>query len=224
MTISHPRFFRRQCVRHLTRAAVFALALHARGAGAQPNPPSRAAEIRFAVLPLPERFRDGATMMGMDSTHRPVVLRQGSNDMVCMRVVPGEAAWDARCYEATMARLIFRAGELVMSGLTIDSLGPRIEAEARAGTLVVPREPAAGYRALGSRDAYDPSTGTVTNRMQIWHVRHVPFATAEAMGLPDESTLSIAERARTPYVVASGTWWSHVMVQRPGPHVSPTSE
>ena len=224
MTISLQRSFRQQCVRHLTRAAVLALALHARSAGAQPSAPSREAEIRFAVMPLPERLRDGATVMGMDSTHRPVVLRQGSNDMVCMRVVPGEAAWDARCYEATMARLIFRAGELVMSGLTIDSLGARIEAEARAGTLVVPREPAAGYRALGPRDAYDPATGTVTSRMQIWHVRHVPFATAEAIGLPDESTLSIAERARTPYVVASGTWWSHVMVQRPGPNVSPASE
>jgi hypothetical protein len=185
---------------------------------------SRAAEIRFAVLPLPEGLRAGATVMGMDSTHRPVVLRQGSNDMVCMRVVPGEAPWDARCYEATIARLIFRAGELVMSGVTIDSVGPRIEAETKAGTLALPKQPAAAYRALGPANAYDPSTGVATGQMQIWHALHMPFATAEAMGLPDESTVSIEERARTPYVVASGTWWSHVMIQHAAPRVSTRSE
>jgi len=203
---------------------VLALAFHARTAVAQPKAPSQAAEIRFAVLPLPEGLRDGATVMGMDSTHRPVVLRQGSNDMVCMRVVPGEAPWDARCYEATIARLIFRAGELVMSGLTIDSVGPRIEAETRAGTLALRKPTAAAYRALGPADAYNPSTGAVTRQMQIWHALHMPFATAEAMGFPDESTVSIEERARTPYVVASGTWWSHVMIQRAAPRVSTRSE
>jgi len=224
MTTRQPRSFRDQCLRHFTRVAVLALAFHARTAVAQPKAPSQAAEIRFAVLPLPEGLRDGATVMGMDSTHRPVVLRQGSNDMVCMRVVPGEAPWDARCYEATIARLIFRAGELVMSGLTIDSVGPRIEAETRAGTLALPKQPAAAFRALGPADAYNPSTGAVTRQMQIWHALHMPFATAEAMGFPDESTVSIEERARTPYVVASGTWWSHVMIQRAAPRVSTRSE
>ena len=153
--------------------------------------------------------------MRMDSTHHPVVVRQGSNGMVCMRVLPGDAAWDARCYEASMARLIFRAGELVMSGLAIDSLGPRIEAEVRAGTLTLPKQPAASYRALGPQDAYVPATGAVTARMEIWQSLHVPFATAEEMGLPDESTLTEPQRGTMPVVVASGTWWSHVMLARP---------
>jgi hypothetical protein len=209
-----------QCLRHLTRAAVLAFAFHARSAVAQPNAPTQVAEIRFAVLPLPAGLRDGATVMRMDSTHHPVIVRQGWNDMVCMRVEPGEAAWDVRCYEATMARLIFRAGELVMSGLTIDSVGTRIAAEAKAGTLALPKQAASGYRALGPIDAYNPSTGEVTSQMRIWHALHVPFATAEAMGLPDESTVPIAERASTPYVVASGTWWAHVMIERPESHAS----
>jgi len=172
-------------------------------------------EIRFALLPLPEQLRDGATVMRVDSTHHPVVVRQGSNGMVCMRVLPGDAAWDARCYEASMARLIFRAGELVMSGLAIDSLGPRIEAEVRAGTLTLPKQPAASYRALGPQDAYVPATGAVTARIEIWQSLHVPFATAEEMGLPDEPTLTEPQRGAMPVVVASGTWWSHVMLARP---------
>jgi len=206
------------CLRRITRtmALTLALALPASPAVAQRTAPvtnvATANDIRFAVLPLPEALRDGATVMRMDSTNRPVVVRQGSNGMVCMRVAPGEAAWDARCYEATIARLIFRAGELIMSGLTVDSLGPRIEAEARAGTLTLPRHPVAGYRALGPADAYVPATGAVTEQMAIWQSLHVPFVTAEAMGLPDESTVPAAYRGRGPYVVASGTWWSHVVI------------
>jgi len=227
-------------MRHIARAGALALTLHARsltaqgsmqaseattadttsranrsaaGRGAPTSNVARAVdEIRFAVLPLPEQLRDGATVMRMDSTHQPVVVRQGSNGMVCMRVVPGEAAWDARCYEATIARLIFRAGELAMSGLTIDSLGPRIQAEARAGTLTLPTQPVAAYRALGPERSYVPATGAVTSEMEIWQSLHVPFATAEAMGLPDESTISAPERDRVPYVVSSGTWWAHVMI------------
>jgi len=234
MSTSQPRSRRHLFARRVP--CVIALALQSRAVVAQPaahasqlgrvesvSSGGRAStdEIRFAVLPLPEQLRDAATVMRMDSTHRPVVVRQGSNGMVCMRVVPGEAAWDARCYEATIARLIFRAGELVMSGTRVDSLGPRIQAEVRAGSLALPPQPAAAYRALGPRDAYDPETGVATARMEIWQSLHVPFATAEAMGLPDESTLSDAQRARTAYVVSSGTWWSHVVIGHSTPGAVP---
>ena len=201
---------RRSLFWRLIPAAALALAFPARPTLAQGTD-----DTRFALLPLPKQLRDGATVVRMDSTHHPVVVRQGSNGMVCMRVLPGEAAWDARCYEASMARLIFSAGELVMSGLAIDSLGPRIEAEVRAGKLTLPKQPAASYRALGPQDAYVPATGAVTARMKIWQSLHVPFATAEEMGLPDESTVTDPQRATMPVVVASGTWWSHVILAGP---------
>lgn len=218
----------RPTIQRLARAGALALAIYARPMHAQGSAEASEGapatdEIRFAVLPLPAHLRDGATVMRMDSTHRPVVVRQGSNGMVCMRVVPGEAAWDARCYEATIARLIFRAGELVMSGLTIDSLGSRIQAEARAGTLTLPTQPVAAYRALGPERSYVPSTGAATAEMEIWQSLHVPFATAEAMGLPDESTISAAERGLVPYVVSSGTWWAHVMIGHQTARTRPTT-
>ena len=174
-------------------------------------------DIRFSVLPLPEQLRNGATVMRIESPGHPVVMRQGSNGLVCFRVVPGEAAWDARCYEATMARLIFRAGELRRMVLTNDSIDARIKADVSAGTLTLPAHPAAGYRVLGRPDSYDPATGAVTAPMERWQSLHVPFTTAASMGLPDESTVSELQRTRTPYVMASGTWWSHVMIEHPAP-------
>ena len=54
-----------------------------------------------------------------------------------------------------------------------------------------------------------------TGRLARWQSLHVPFATARAMGLPEESEISDAMRPLMPYVMASGTWWSHVMIEHP---------
>jgi len=55
-----------------------------------------------------------------------------------MRFVPGEGAWDARCYDDTMLRVVLRMRELFRSGVARASIGPRIDAEMKAGTLKVP--------------------------------------------------------------------------------------
>jgi hypothetical protein len=58
-------------------------------------------------------------------------------------------------------------------------------------------------------------TGAVTSYMESWQSLHVPFATAKDLGLPDESTVSDAQRTQMPYVMLSGTWWAHVMIEHP---------
>jgi hypothetical protein len=137
-----------------------------------------------------------------------------------MRFVPGEGAWDARCYEETMFQVVLRMRELFRSGVAPGSIGPRIDAEMKAGTLKVPTHPAAGYRVLGGRDAYDPATGVATPRLDIWQSIHVPFATAKQLGFPDESTVSKAQGREIPYVMASGTGWAHVMIYHALPPAS----
>jgi len=172
-------------------------------------------EIRFALLPLPEQLRSAATVMRMDSARAPVLLRQGAGGMVCTHFVHGEDAWDARCYEPSMARVILRVRALVRAGVKPDSIDSYIRREIRAGNLALPLSPTAGYRVLGPLDSYDPTTGTATPRLASWQSLHVPFATARAMGLPDISIISDAQRRLVPYVMASGTWWAHVMIEHP---------
>jgi hypothetical protein len=45
----------------------------------------------------------------------------------------------------------------------------------------------------------------------------MPFRTATEIGLPNESELSEARQATMPFVMASGTWWSHVMIMHEAP-------
>jgi len=177
--------------------------------------------IRFAVLPLPEQMRAGATVMRPDSTGRPVVVRRGTNGIACMRFVPGEGAWDARCYEETMFQVVLRMRELFRSGVAPHAVGPRVDAEMKAGTLKLPTHPAVGYRALGGPDAYNPATGVATPRLDIWQSIHVPFATARQLGFPDESTVSDTQVTGVPFVMASGTGWAHVMIKHPAPASKP---
>lgn len=169
---------------------------------------SREELIAVAVLPLPEQFRAGAGVVTFDSAQRIVELRKSSNGMVCARF--HEAAWDARCYSTSFAPLFFRARTLRAS--SPNEIDSQIAAEIRAGRLKVPSGPTAGYRMLGPASAYDPKTGRMTADMDIWQSIHMPFRTAEEIGLPDEHALTSAQQESTPFVMASGTWWAHVMI------------
>jgi hypothetical protein len=239
MTPMHPIRQLRGRTQWLVRAAALTLTLHARAADAQLDAHSElrasdarkptlalgtkaklADDTRFALFPLPEQMRADATVMRIDSTGRVVLVRQGSNGMTCMRFVPGEGAWDARCYEATMFQVVLRIRELALSGMAPPSIGPRIDAEMKAGKLKLPTHPAAGYRALGGRGSYDPSTGIATPQLDVWQSIHVPFATAEQLGLPDESSISDTQSRQIPFVMASGTGWAHVMIMHPAPPAS----
>jgi hypothetical protein len=82
-----------------------------------------------------------------------------------------------------------------------------------AGTLTLPGGPTMGYRVLGGRAAYDPATGPVARYLKAWQTFHIPFATAKELGIPDESTAS--EQTQMPYVMASGAWSAHVMIEHP---------
>ena len=47
-----------------------------------------------AVLPLPMQLRDGATIVRLDSSLQPEVLRQGTNGIVCIADAPNDDDFD----------------------------------------------------------------------------------------------------------------------------------
>lgn len=175
--------------------------------------PSTPDQIGAAVLPLPEALRAGATVRGYDAKLARVVLREGSNNMVCNGDRPGDDTFDVRCYERQFQAVIDRRRELSGRGPLsgVDSL---FEAELRSGRLKLPDHPTAGYRMLGPIAAYEPVSRTWTAEIERWQSVHFPYQTAAAIGLPEE------REGTTPYVMSSGTWWSHVMIQHTPPRAS----
>ena len=166
--------------------------------------------IASAVLPLPEAMRSGAGVVRLDADLQPVVLRKSTNGMVCITQRPGDATFDVRCYHESFIPAVYRAFQL---GYSV--AGPKVEAEIKAGKLEITNQPTAGYRCLGPSSGYDPKTNSLSAQIRCWQSIHFPFRTAAEIGLPDEAEVPTDQRSMTPYVMASGRYWAHVMIEHP---------
>ena len=170
-------------------------------------------QVAGALLPLPEQLREAATVVQLDGEYQPVVLRKGTNGMVCIADKPNDDRFDVRCYKDTFIPVVYRAFQL---GYQVS--GEKVEAEVKAGQLPLPNEPSAGYRCLGPISAYDASRRMVTAQIECWQSIHFPFRTAAELGVPDERDVSAAQQREMPYVMSSGKYWAHVMIRHPAAH------
>jgi hypothetical protein len=182
--------------------------------GAAPQtPPVPGAAIAAAVLPLPTQLRAGATVVRLNASFEPQELRKGTNGIVCIADAPNDDRFDVRCYRDTFIPVVYRAFQL---GYRVS--GEKVGDEIQAGKLHLSREPTAGYRCLGQAAGYDASRHSVDTRVECWQSIHFPFRTASEVGFPDEADVPEDQRRGTPYVMSSGTYWSHVMIRHPRGH------
>ena len=107
-------------------------------------PPSSSQTIAGAVLPLPEQLRSGATVVRLDASFRPEVLRQGANGIVCIADAPNDDRFDVTVSAGdTFIPVVYRAFQL---GYQVS--GEKVQAEIKAGKLKLSPEPTAGCRCL----------------------------------------------------------------------------
>ena len=172
--------------------------------------PAQTPEIASAVIPLPESLRSGAGVVRLDQAGQPEVLRKGTNGLVCIADKPGDERFDVRCYQEDFIPVVYRAFQL---GYQVS--GEKVEAEIKAGKLHLSNQPAAGYRCLGPASGYDPSTNTINTQIRCWQSIHFPFRTARELGFPDMSEVPADLRTTVPYVMSSGKYWAHVMIEHP---------
>jgi len=171
---------------------------------------SRDQAINAAVLPLPAALRDGAAVVRMDTTGQPDTLRNGTNGMICIADKPGDARFDVRCYRETFIHVVYRAFQV---GANVSS--SRVGDEIASGRLSLSNEPTAGFRCLGPAGGYDPATNVVNPDVECWESVHFPFRTARDIGFPEMKEVPEDLRQTVPYVMASGTYWAHVMIEHP---------
>jgi len=172
--------------------------------------PTRAQEIAAAVLPLPAALRAGAGVVRLDSQGHPEEWRASRNGLVCLADRPGDSLFDVRCYQASFIQLIYRARQLAAAGTPDSLFDAAMDREIHGGKLRVPDGPTAGYRMLGPISGLDWATATAGDTIDAWQSIHFPYRTAGQLGLPTEAD------GIHPFVMSSGTWWSHVMImERP---------
>ena len=188
-------------------ALTAALAVVAPGA-AQELAHDRSAEwlVATAVLAAPEEHRGGAEVRARDAAGELVVLREGTNHLICLADEPGDG-FRAACYHESLEPFMARGRELQAEGVTGNERQERRWAEAEAGELVMPAQAAMVYNLGFPEEDIDPATADPATGGRL-HAVYMPGATPESTGLPTQP-------GPEPWLMFPGTPSAHVMIAIP---------
>ena len=134
-------------------------------------------QIKTAVLPAPDDKKDGATVYGYNQEGEVTMLREGTNDLVCIADNPYNDGISVSCYFKALDPFMKRGRELKKEGKTTPELREIRAAEVAAGTLKMPEAPSMMYVFYGTAATYDKTTGALGDG-QFRYVIYTPFATA----------------------------------------------
>lgn len=187
----------------------FALGPMALPGCAQDNIPDKENQIAAAVMAAPEDQRAGAMVYGYDRKGDLAVLREGTNNMICLADDPNREGFNVACYHKDLEPFMARGRQLRAEGKGMSEIFEIREAEAKAGTLTMPSQPTTLHLLEGVDGQYDPVSGQVTNA-NYRYVVYIPWATAESTGLPLQPLVPGA-----PWIMDPGTHRAHIMITPP---------
>lgn len=196
---------------HATRVSALALVtatLLGSPSSAEAQVPPADVQISGALQAAPAMERDDATVFGFLDDGSLTTLRQGGGSLICLADDPNREGWDVACYHESLDPFMARGRELRAQGVTDSGeLAQRRWAEADAGTLAMPEEPAMLYVLTG--DAFDADSNSVQNSFIRWVV-YTPWATTQSTGLSAQPTAPGA-----PWLMFPGTAGAHIMITPP---------
>jgi len=163
-------------------------------------------QIKTAVLPLSEEERDGAMVYGYDPSGELVVLREGTNNLVCLADNPKKDGINVACYFVQLDPFMARGRELSAQGKSVEEIQTTRGNEVASGELKMPGEPSMIYVYFGKSEDYNSETGELKDG-KFRYVIYTPFATTESTGLPDKP-----HAPGMPWLMDPGTHKAHIMV------------
>lgn len=169
-------------------------------------PISKEIQIKTAVLPAPDKDKDGAMVYGYNEEGELIVLREGSNNLVCIGDDPSKEGINVSCYSKKLEPFMARGRELTVMGKDFKEKRDIRGKEVADGTLPMPKEPSMMYVYYGKQENYDPQTGELKDA-KYRYVIYTPFATTESTGLPDKP-----HAPGMPWLMDPGTHRAHIMV------------
>ncbi|MEB8330613.1 hypothetical protein OO009_14725 [Flavobacteriaceae bacterium KMM 6897] len=167
---------------------------------------SKDIQIKTAVLPAPDEKKDGAMVYGYDPQGNFVVLREGTNNLVCLADNPEQEGISVSCYFDQLEPFMKRGRELTSEGKNAQEKWDIRGVEVSSGKLSIPKEPSMLYIFFGSEKAYDKTTGALSDG-KFRYVIYTPFATTESTGLPDKP-----HAPGMPWLMDPGTYRAHIMI------------
>lgn len=165
-------------------------------------------QIKQALLAAPADKRAGATVYGYDANKEVVVLRKGTNELICLADNPFEAGFSAACYHRDLEPFMQRGRALRKEGKQGREIFDLREQEVKAGKLAMPKQPTTLF-VYTAKDEDVEGGGGVKNGY-LRYVVYIPYATAESTGLPLKP-----EGPAMPWIMDPGTHGAHIMISPP---------
>lgn len=163
-------------------------------------------QIATATLPAPDAEKEGAMVYGYDREGNFVVLREGSNNLVCIADNPDKEGISVSCYSKKLEPFMARGRELNKQGLNFEQKMEIRGEEVASGKLKMPDAPSMMYVYFGKSENYNPATGELKDG-KFRYVIYTPFATTESTGLPDKP-----HAPGMPWLMDPGTHRAHIMI------------
>lgn len=175
---------------------------------AQEKKPEIAVEVQIktAVLSLSDADKDGAMVYGYDGYGKMVVLREGTNNLVCLGDNPAKEGISTSCYFSQLEPFMARGRELKAQGKNTEELRKIRGEEVASGQLKMPEAPSMMYVYYGKDENYDKATGELKDG-KLRYVIYTPYATSESTGLPEKP-----HAPGMPWIMDPGTHRAHIMI------------
>ena len=178
------------------------------GLFAQSKVPSKEAQMKAAVMAAPEEMRDGVMIYGYSDKGDFIVLRPGSNDLICLADDPNQKGLNVACYYKALDSFMARGRELKQEGKSFKEIFDIREEEVKAGKLNIPQNSSL-FVLSGPDEVFNVVTGEVTGA-NLRSVVYIPFATSESTGLPLKPAAP-----GMPWIMDPGTHRAHIMITPP---------
>ena len=179
------------------------------GSIAQTQLPSSDLQLKYALLAAPADRRDSATVYGYNDAQELVLLRKGTNELVCIADDPKQAGFSVACYHRDLQPFMQRGRDLKKQGKSSKEVFEMREKEVKSGTLKMPRTPTTLFVYSAKQEDYDGASGEVKNGY-LRSVVYIPFATPQSTGLPLKPAAP-----GLPWIMDPGTHAAHIMINPP---------
>lgn len=171
--------------------------------------PSAESQIKTALYACPEMYQEGAKVLGYNQKGELITLREGTNEMICLANDPERNGVSVSCYSDKLEPYMNRGRELVAEGRTEVEKRDIRKTEIDAGTLEMPKMPAALYVFTAKKEDYDMENGELKNS-KIRYVFYKPYMTSLETGLPTKP-----QAPGMPWLMDANTHRSHIMITPP---------
>lgn len=166
--------------------------------------PDAKTQIKQAVMAAPESFKKEAMVYGYDQSGNFTILREGSNDLICLADDPNKEGFSVAAYFKELDEFMARGRTLKAEGKSFREIFNIREDEVKAGQLKMP-DKSTLYVLSGE---FDPEGNPVNTYLR--YVFYIPFATSESTGLPTSPA-----SPGGPWIMDPGTHRAHIMISPP---------